>query len=336
MVPIPEIGTVTPETFRNEILPTGQPVVIRGLVRNWPIVQVARSSNEAFCQYLKRFDRGYQVDTAYGPPSIRGRLFYNDDLSGLNCRMEQSKLATSLDYLLEHIDDEPAPALAIQSVVISRYYPGLQLENQLNPGLVPEGVEPRLWLGNRVTVAAHYDSSENIACCVAGTRRFTLFPPEQVANLYVGPFELTPAGATISMVDFDNPDYEKYPRFKDAEEAALVADLEPGDAIYIPYLWWHHVRSRDKVNGLINYWWAQAEEQRGDPRNALIHAMMSIKSLSPSHRNAWRAMFEHYVFEANGQPGAHLPEARRGILGDMKPEALKKLRMALSRALSRF
>lgn len=336
MTPIPEIDAITPDIFRNEILPDGQPVVIRELVKDWPIVRQARMSNEVFCRYLKRFDRGYQVDTAFGAPSIDGRIFYNEDLSGMNCRMEQSKLSSSLDYLLEHINDDPPPALAIQSVVISRYFPGLQLENKLAHGFVPEGVEPRLWLGNRVTIAAHYDSSENIACCVAGSRRFTLFPPAQVANLYVGPFEFTPAGATISMVDFDNPDYEKYPRFRLAEEAALVAELHPGDAIYIPYLWWHHVRSLDKINGLVNYWWDQAEEQRGDPRNALLHAMMSIKSLPPSHRNAWRAMFEHYVFETNGKPGAHLPEDRRGILGDMKPDALKRLRMALSRTLSRF
>lgn len=335
MIPIPEIAAVTPDTFREDIVPQGRPVVLRGLARDWPIVRAARTSNEAFCEYLRRFDRGYDVDTVHGPPSIGGRLFYNDDLSGLNCRMEQARLSSALDYLLEHRDDDPAPTLAIQSVVISRYFPGLQQENELMPGLLPEGVDPRLWLGSRATIAAHFDSSENIACCVAGARRFTLFPPEQVANLYVGPFELTPAGATISMVDFDEPDYEAYPRFKAAQQAALVADLEPGDAVYIPYLWWHHVRSLDSVNGLINYWWAQPQRERGDPRNALLHAMLAIRALPASHREAWRSMFDHYVFETNGDAGAHLPEARRGILGDMKPDALKKVRTALARALSR-
>ena len=88
----------------------------------------------------------------------------------------------------------------------------MQDHNRLPAGYLPEGTEPRFWVGSRATVAAHYDASENIACCVAGSRRFTLFPPEQVSNLYVGPFELTPAGATISMVDFDHPDYDAYPR----------------------------------------------------------------------------------------------------------------------------
>jgi Cupin-like domain len=335
MIPIQEIDSITAESFRNEIVPNARPVVLRGLVRDWPVVQAARASAAAFCDYLKRFDRGYQLDAALGPPSVSGRIFYNEDLSGLNCRMEQARLSSTLDYLLEHYDDDPAPTLAIQSVVISRYLPGLEQENRLSPGFLPEGIDGRLWLGSRATIAAHFDPSENLACCVAGCRRFTLFPPEQVANLYVGPFERTPAGAAISMVDFDRPDYEAYPRFADAEAAARVADLAPGDAVYVPYLWWHHVRSLDPVNGLINYWWGEAEEQRGDPRNALLHAMMSIKNLPPSHRNAWRAIFDHYVFEVDGETGAHLPAARRGILGRMEPEQVKRLRQALSRALSR-
>lgn len=335
MIPIQEIESITAESFRNEIVPNARPVVLRGLVRDWPVVRAARASVQAFCDYLRRFDRGYDVDTAYGAPSIGGRLFYNDDLSGLNCRMEQTRLSSSLDYLLEHFDDDPAPMLAIQSVVISRYLPGLEQENRLPPGFVPDGIDGRLWLGNRATIAAHFDPSENIACCVAGSRRFTLFPPEQVVNLYAGPFERTPAGAVISMVDFDRPDYQAYPRFREAEAAAHVADLTPGDAVYVPYLWWHHVRSLQPVNGLVNYWWGEAEEQRGDPRNALLHAMLSIRNLPPTHRAAWRAMFEHYVFETGGEAAAHLPAERRGILGELKPEDSKRLRLALSRAMSR-
>lgn len=335
MIPIPERDTITPDVFCNEILPQGRPVVMRGLVRDWPIVQAGRVSSEVFCQYLKRFDRGHGIPTTYAAPSTGGRLFYNEDLSGFNFRVAPARLSGSLDYLLEHIDDDPPPALAVQSAVINQYLPGMQLENRLEPGFMPENINPRLWLGNHITVAAHYDPSENLACCVAGSRRFTLFPPEEVVNLYVGPFEPTPAGAVISMVDFDHPDYEKHPRFRVAEEAAMVVDLEPGDVIYIPYLWWHHVRSLDKVNGLINYWWARADELHGEPQNAMYHAMMSIKSLPATHRNAWKTMFEHYVFEVNGQTGTHLPESRRGILDDMKPDALKRLKIALSRILSR-
>ena len=36
---------------------------------------------------------------------------------------------------------------------------------------------------------------------------------------------------------------------------AFSAELQPGDAIFIPSLWWHQVESLSAVNGLVNYWW---------------------------------------------------------------------------------
>ncbi|MBK8188113.1 MAG: cupin-like domain-containing protein [Cellvibrio sp.] len=331
---IKEVSSITSEHFRNEIVRSSQPVVIRGLVNDWPMVQAAKKSNLAFCDYLKRFDRGLNLDTMTGPASIKGRIFYNSDLSGLNSRMGQSKLGPSLDYIIEHAKDDPAPLLAMQSVVISQYLPGLQLENKLH--LLPDAISPRIWIGGKAIVAAHYDAAENIACCVAGKRKFTLFPPEQIANLYIGPLELTPAGATISMVDLENPDFEKYPNFQHALNAAQQAVLEPGDAIYIPYLWWHNVQALDELNVLINYWWGEPEEERIDPRNALYHAMMTIRFLPPHYREHWKHMFDHYVFHKNGDPGEHLPEERLGILSRTKPIAMiKKMRLALAKALSR-
>ena len=35
----------------------------------------------------------------------------------------------------------------------------------------------------------------------------------------------------------------------------MVADLQPGDALYIPSLWWHHVESIGVLNTMVNYWW---------------------------------------------------------------------------------
>lgn len=332
---INELSDVSAEQFRNEVLPGGRPVVMRRLVDRWPVVQAGRRSPDEFCRYIKQFDRGHDVNTAYGAPSIGGRLFYNDDLSGMNFRKGKASLSNSLDYLLQHKADKPAPTLAIQSVVTQQYLPGFDAANRLPVGMVPDGTGPRLWLGSRATIAAHYDPSENIACCVVGSRRFTLFPPEQVTNLYVGPFETTPAGATISMVDFDKPDYERFPRFREAEEAALAAVLKPGDAVYIPYLWWHHVRSLDDVNALVNYWWQDAVDPGIDPRNAMFHAMLAIRSLPASYRDGWRSLFEHYVFGGGAEVAEHLPPGRRGILGDLEPDEAKRLRVALSQALSR-
>ncbi|KQS54403.1 hypothetical protein ASG17_12290 [Brevundimonas sp. Leaf363] len=328
---IPEFTGVTADIFRNEILPAGTPVVFRGLVRDWPVTQAALQSSDHLFDYLRRFDRGASVSTMFAPPSAKGRFFYNDDVSGFNFRSGTSKIVAALDYLASHRDDPEASALAVQSVPVRGHLPGFQEDNRMP--LLDPAVEARIWIGNRVIVAAHHDPSDNIACCIAGRRRFTLFPPEQLPNLYVGPFELTPAGATISMVDFDNPDLERYPRFAQALEAAVVADLEPGDALYIPYQWWHHVRSIEAINMLVNYWWE--EGVRSAPRDAFLHAILALRDLPPTHRAAWRTLFDHYVFLDNGPAAEHLAPERRGVLGDVTTDEARSIRTALSRALSR-
>jgi hypothetical protein len=332
MKAIPEVANVNAEIFHNEILPAARPVVFRQLVANWPVVAAGRHSPKALADYVRRFDRGNSVSTMFGPASIKGRFFYNDDLSGFNFQQGTAKLAAAFDYILEYGGYNPPPALAVQSVPTRANLPGFEAENR-NPLL--GDVEARVWIGTAGIVAAHHDPSENIACAVAGKRRFTLFAPDQVGNLYMGPYELTPAGATISMVDFDAPDYERFPKFKDALESAVFADLEPGDAIYIPYLWWHHVRSLAQMNMLVNYWWAPPLLGRGSPRDAFLHAMMEIKDLPPAHRDAWRVIFEHYVFKADGEPGAHLRADRRGIVGQADPDIIRGVRAALARILGR-
>jgi hypothetical protein len=331
--PIPELENVTPEHFRDEIVPAARPVVMRGLVGDWPVVAAGRASPKAICDYLSRFDQGQQIKTVSGPPRINGRFFYNDDLSGFNFQQQPARLSTVLDFLLEHADDERPPCLAAQSITSRDNLPGFAGENRL--ALVADTIDPRLWIGNGVTVATHYDPAENIACVVSGRRRFTLFPPEQIANLYVGPMELTPAGATISLVGLDEADLEVHPRFAAARAAALTAELEPGDAVYIPYLWWHNVRSLEAVNVLVNYWWTPPADVYGAPRDAMMHAILAIKGLPPAHRQAWAAMFAHYVFQANGDPGAHLPSERRGVLGRIVADQAKNIRTMLARTLAR-
>src|SRR5205823_281238 len=195
--------------------------------------------------------------------------------------------------------------------------PGFAAQNRL--ALLPESVAPRLWLGNRVTVPAHFDESNNIACVVAGRRRFTLFPPEQIRNLYIGPLDHAPTGAPISLVSFADPDFERFPRFAEALAAAQVAELEPGDALYMPTLWWHHVELLDpKLNVLVNYWWKGAlgsVERTPSAMDSLLHCLHDLRPLPPELRQAWGAIFDHYVFSAGPDTVAHIPDARRGALG---------------------
>ncbi|MEO8374577.1 MAG: cupin-like domain-containing protein [Sphingomonas bacterium] len=327
-----EAGDFSAALFHGEIVPAYRPLVIRGLVRDWPVTRAGGEGGEALAAYLKRFDGGVPLVTKTAPAAVAGRFGYDAGVTGFNYHKQNMKVGDALDRLVALSKEEAPPAFAIQSARARRYFPGFHRENRLP--MLPDSVAPRLWIGNAVTVAAHYDPSENLACCVAGRRRFTLFPPEQTRGLYPGPFELTPAGPIVSMVDLDAPDPDRFPLFAEAMAASLTCELDPGDALYIPYLWWHHVRSLDRINLLVNFWWKVAANTQEVGAEALLLAMMAIKNLPDSRRDAWRALFDHYVFGADGQPGAHLPPERRGVQGEISAEEAAALRTAIARKLA--
>ena len=213
---------------------------------------------------------------------------------------------------------------------MAQVLPGFERDNRL--GLLPPPLEaPRIWIGNESAVSPHFDESDNVACVVAGRRRFTLFPPEQVGNLYVGPLDFTMAGQPASMVDLRSPDFAAHPRFADAIAAAATADLEPGDAIYIPALWWHGVEA---LSRFVNYWWRDVAPDAGTGMEVLAHGILGLAALPAAHRRAWREMFDHYVFREQGDPAAHLPVERRGILGPPTTELRRKIRRFLQQMLA--
>jgi hypothetical protein len=324
---------VSLETFRSEILPRHRPAVLKGLVSDWAAVREGQSSPAALADYLRRFDNSRPVDALSGPPSINGYLFYADDMRGLNFTRSSQPLGRFLDALLVRGGDDAPPALSVQSLKVSEALPGFDRHNPM-PLLDPK-VEPRLWIGNAVKVAPHFDLFDNIACVVAGRRRFVIFPPDQLANLYVGPFDFSPAGAPVSMVDPDAPDLDRYPRYRHALAAAEVAELGPGDAIYIPYMWWHGVTSLDPVNVLANYWWNDARPQAGSPFDVLMHALLVLRDLPPEHRAVWRGIFDHYVFRTDGDPLAHLAPEHRGALAGLDAAGVAGMKAYLAQALSR-
>ena len=95
----------------------------------------------------------------------------------------------------------------------------------------------RLWFGPAGAVTQlHCDSTNVLMAQIYGRKRIKLIPSNQLQLVY------SVRGA-YSQVDCENPDYEKYPLFKEATIIDLL--LEPGEVLFIPVGWWHHVRSLD-------------------------------------------------------------------------------------------
>ena len=318
--------------FRAELVPAYKPMVLRGLVRDWPAVGAAMRSAGEGAAYLAGFDRGAAVEAFVGPPEIGGRFFYGRDMAGFNFERRRGPFGDVLRDILALSAEPDAPAVYIGSAPLPEVLPGFAARNVMP--LLEEGrAVPRIWIGNRSTVSTHFDLSDNIACVVAGRRRFTLFPPEQLPNLYVGPLDHTMAGQPASMVELNAPDFERFPRFREALDAAFAAELEPGDAIYIPTLWWHQIEALAPFNILVNYWWEDAPPDRGSMFEAMVHAIFAAGTLPPERLDAWRLWFDHYVFRADGNPAAHLAPEHRGILGASTPSLRQRLRQFLLRTL---
>ena len=331
--PMEEIHGLHADALPESVLSSPRPLLLRGLVADWPAVQRARRSSAELVSYLGGFYGGKPVSTFLGAPEIKGRFFYNDDLTGFNFHQVDSNLNQVLGKLLEYRNAEQPPALYVGSTAVDGWLPGFRADNDL--GLLVIDAIVSIWIGNRSRVAAHFDFPDNLACCVAGSRRFTLFPPAELRNLYVGPLDLTPAGQQISLVDFAEPDFDAHPDFARALESALVAELSPGDAVFIPGMWWHHVEALDTLNVLVNYWMSRTLEFLGSPADALTHAIMTIKELPAEQRQAWREHFSYYVFEAAQHRLDHIPEPARGRLGEIDRRSARGLRAELLNRLNR-
>lgn len=330
-----EAVEVTAATALNAVLDgRTTPLILKGCCRHWPLVQAGLQSAAAAADYLLQFDQGEPVSVCHLAPEMQGRVFYNADFSGFNYQAGKMALPQLLQQLANCATEQKAPTWYMGSTEIQRWFPGLATANSFADQL-PHPLTS-VWLGNQVRIAAHFDFPQNLACNVVGRRTFTLLPPEQIENLYPGPMEFAPGGQDISLVDFLNPDLEQFPRFAKAQQAALIAALEPGDVLFIPSMWWHQVQGHDALNILVSHWWRDSPAFLGRPTNALLHSMLSLRSLPKAQRQAWQALFNYYIFEHDDAPEPAIPDAAKGMLQKPLDELnARQLRADLQNKLKR-
>lgn len=306
-----------------------EPVIMRGLACGWGLARAGYASMDEAMGHLARFYRDAPVTAFRGSPEIRGRFFYDEARTGLNFDTGRVRLTDLMRAIARHADDPEPPAFYTGATSVGETLPGFRAENDLvlnHPMFSEQPPQVGIWLGNRTTAAAHFDASHNLACNLVGRRRFTLFPADQVGNLYPGPMAPTPGGQIVSMVDMAAPDLAAHPRYAEAARAGQVAELEPGDVLFYPAMWWHRVEAREAFNVMVNYWWNTAPAHLDTPMTTLLHAMLSLRERPAPEKEAWRAILDYYVFGEPDAPRAHLPEAACGPLGEMDERAAQRLK----------
>ena len=329
--PVPEIEVADAADLDARLRGADKPFVVRGLVAGWPLVAAGRRSSRDARDYILRLSRDRPFAVSVGDPRSEGRLFY-DAAMAMNFRSSKGNLSDIFAKMDEFEGKPDQPTIYLGSVDMRAFFDGLHEANHVDLG--DRDAMASIWIGARTRIAAHNDLPHNLACVAVGRRRFTLFPREQFRNLYLGPIDNTPAGRAVSMVDFHQPDFAAHPRFREALEHAQVVELEPGDALHIPAMWWHHVEGLEPFNVLVNYWWRDTPRWLGQPGDALHHAILAIRDLPADEKRHWRDMFDHYVFEGGEDVAAHIPEEARSVLNPLTPESAGRIRAFLLRGLS--
>lgn len=243
----------TPERFRDEIVAIGMPAVLRDLAPDWPLVIAAKEGAHKCMSVLVAHANGAEADVLRADPEEEGRFHYRPDGRSLNFMLGHGNIAGLVAGLREQELAKRPFAIVMQGLIADGFVPGFSRVHPMP--FVPAATKPRLWIGNAAKVATHNDPTDNLAVVAAGRRRFTLFPPQAEADLYMGPAHPTPAGTPVSMVHVTAPDHDRFPLYAAALESAQEAELSPGDAIFVPRDWFHHVEALDRFNVLVNYWW---------------------------------------------------------------------------------
>jgi hypothetical protein len=330
---------ITPQSIPfDELFSLQQPVILKGLVKDWPLVKAGQESPDKVMAQLELHYSKRPMLVYKGPPAIKGRFAYDETCTGFNFSSERSTIPEVFNAIRRQLSELEHDYFYINSLRFDEGFPALSQTHKLafehgefnnNQPLA------KIWLGTESIAAAHFDHPKNIACCVVGKRRFSLFPPEQVHNLYPGPLSPTPGGQVVTLADLNQPDFTRFPRLKLALENAYVADLEPGDGLYYPSMWWHQVEAFDRFNAMVNFWWMTAAPYMGNPMDVLLHAMMSIRDRPAQEKEAWKALFDYYIFADAQQVRDHLPPGSQGPLASMDDTLARRLRSMLRDNLNR-
>ncbi|WP_170229748.1 cupin-like domain-containing protein [Polyangium fumosum] len=250
-----------------------RPFIISGMTRSWP---ACRRWSPTF--FKERYgDRSIVVErwrsgvaTTDPMAFLRNRYYSRESLRAVIEHMEAGLEAPGSCYITYANIFEDAQELNAdieplhEQLGVPNHYPA-----QLRRWLC---LRPGFWLGPAGTVSTvHYDRHENFNVQVYGRKRWTLFAPGDAAALYANSAELPVV--LFSPVDVERPDYGRYPSFRQARP--LQGDLDPGDVIFVPCSWWHHVRALE-MSITLNYWWWSARAAWAAARVGYLQARRHV------------------------------------------------------------
>lgn len=199
------------------------------------------SPNNHFMYWMAKKKKN--TPDGWKPPTEMIRMTYKDWLSHANIT-DESKLGPDMEHWyfrligcgeMGNCDQNAAEYLFDE---LSFFQPTDKNELYMVKPKEQKGIHCRFGMKG-VIAENHFDGSRNMIAILGGERRYILSHPDQCENL-----ALYPKGhpsARHSEVDWSNPDWEKFPKFKDAEVNEVV--MQAGDILYLPTNWFHYIIS---------------------------------------------------------------------------------------------
>ncbi|XP_063217105.1 lysine-specific demethylase 8 [Bacillus rossius redtenbacheri] len=239
---LPVLDRPSIERFRTEHFSTRLPVKLTGCMSHWPAL-----SRWGDMAYLRRVagPRTVPVELGahYADPDWSQQLmtvsrFIDQHVTGAG---------RPLGYLAQHPLFDQVPEL--RTDIHEPEYCCLS-NNLQDTDAAAEETDINAWFGPAGTVSPlHHDPKHNLLAQVVGEKRVLLYSPADSPRLY--PHETTLLGNT-AQVDPEQPDYSMCPEYRHA--SALECRLRAGEMLYIPPLWWHHVRALT-TSFSVSFWW---------------------------------------------------------------------------------
>lgn len=238
---VERVEGLSPEQFFNHYAREGRPVVLKDFASEWSA--------------LKKWQPEYFIEK-YGNNEVQ---VYNGNFSKPG-KSYMGK-ATSMrfgDYLNSILNSGKDLRMFLYNIVSK----APELKNDVTLPPLMKGFSKRflfMFFGPKGAVTQiHYDidMSHVFHTAIKGKKRFVLFAQSESRKLYRHPFTIR------SYVDVDNPDFEKYPLLREAKGFEVI--LEPGETLFIPSGFWHHVVYEDAGYAISlrcphHNWWKRLE-----------------------------------------------------------------------------
>eukprot|EP00943_MAST-04B_sp_MAST-4B-sp1_P008815 g8815.t1 len=141
----------------------------------------------------------------------------------------------------------------------------------------------------RSVTPLHYDEQDNFLHQVSGDKTCFLFDPSHFKYFY--PHPLHHVCDRQSQINFDAIDFDRFSNLKnilcndgksntckDKLYHGYKCTLKPGDVLYIPKYWWHHITNSKNISIAINFWFKAPSLDE----NILKHIPLVIPELKVS------------------------------------------------------